>query len=290
MSLVAWELKLVHHVSLALLIHLNMKGVCVWQSKGQGQVKDKQRTSRGQAEEGCQRCNSSGAFQMLCKGCEFILLKSKTISLNTKQPQCQQDIFVYRAWEHTNTHTHINICSKTACSKGQNQQFTSCEKCIRHFQRGNTYATLYCIYTLVYIPAHDINLRTLKVTTPVHPAVPLFFAVLLCHSTLSGLLTIMLLPEQFPNVYSETTPLMQGLPPSTVGSGGRSGLPFYPVWPSANRVLFQMVCLMHTVDVRGWMFCTCPAPTYSNIEAHTRKMRLIFFVQIVLKFPRSHFE
>lgn len=53
-----------------------------------------------------------------------------------------------------------------------------------------------------------------------------------------------LLPEQFPNCDSETTLLMWGLPPS--GPFLRGGIPppfpfFYPVWPSAGRVLFQMV-------------------------------------------------
>lgn len=57
--------------------------------------------SEGHTEEGCQRQKSSGAFQMLYRGCEFILLKSKTIFLNTKQPQCQQVTFVSRVWERT---------------------------------------------------------------------------------------------------------------------------------------------------------------------------------------------
>lgn len=57
--------------------------------------------SEGQTEEGCQRQKSSGAFQMLYRGCEFILLKSKTIFLNTKQPQCQQVTFVSRVGERT---------------------------------------------------------------------------------------------------------------------------------------------------------------------------------------------
>lgn len=93
---------LIHYVFSSLLIHLYMKGVDL---NPNPLTEFKLRTSRRQAEEGCQRCSSSGAFQMFCKGCELILLKSETIFPDTKQPQCQQDTFVYQAWEHTDTHT-----------------------------------------------------------------------------------------------------------------------------------------------------------------------------------------
>lgn len=136
--------------------------------------------SEGQTQEGCQRQKSSGAFQMLYRGCEFILLKSKTIFLNTKQPQCQQVTFVSRVWERTlgEAYTHKQCHSV----------------CLVHESLSATRHTVYATLTFF--------LRFFFFTS--------FAAV---HS-LCGLPTIFLLPEQFPNCSA----LLQGSPLSAVGS------------------------------------------------------------------------
>lgn len=71
---------------------------------------------------------------------------------------------------------------------------------MRHFQQDSIYATLSIYLIMYFFFVHDI--------TPVHPAAPLYSAVVLCQSTLSRLLTITLLPKQFPNLLFETTLLM----------------------------------------------------------------------------------
>ena len=78
-----------------------MKGVCVWRGF-------EWRASRGQAEEGCQRSSSSGAFQMLCKGCESILLKVRdNLSLRLNSPSVNKmPLSITRT--QTQTHTHVD--------------------------------------------------------------------------------------------------------------------------------------------------------------------------------------
>lgn len=69
----------------------------------------KLRTGRGQAEEGCQRGSSSAAFQMFCKGCEIILLKSKTI-LTQSNPSVNK-IPLSIGKKHTHTYADKQIIS-----------------------------------------------------------------------------------------------------------------------------------------------------------------------------------
>lgn len=128
---------------------------------------------------------------------------------------------------------------------------------------------------ILFPPLHTTRnvLTTLNTITAVHPAAPLFPNVFLCHSTLSRLLTIMFLPEQFPNLPSETTLLLMvragclrrvwAAEEDQDLSSPVEYLPFYPVWPSANRVLFQMVCLMHTVHVYG---CTVQLIPFQTLK------------------------
>lgn len=144
--------------------------------------------------------------------------------------------------------------------------------------------------TWVYFLVHDVTRCYMKcpdsrkdVTPPVRPAAPFCFpAVLLCQSTLSRLLTIMLLPEQFPNLLSETAPLMVKVclhrlwvaeedhdlcspveyPPSFLSClalGWRSIISDVRMGISASCTL-----LMFTLASPSY----CPAPTYYQISNH----------------------
>lgn len=73
--------------------------------------------------------------------------------------------------------------------------------------------------------------------------------------------------------------------------------PFYPVWPAANKVLFQMVCPMHTLHVYGCVFFTLSSfflfkscHSYKNpkkTKQNSQRAYRIRLISIVLKFPAA---
>lgn len=159
---------------IALLKHLNLKGVFVRLS-----------FSWGQAKEGCQRCSSSGAFQMLCKGCELIPLKSQTccLSHDTKQTRCQPDVKFYQAWEHLQVFqrtlyqdlNYSSICSisgaKMVVREGAPHPLHRnvldallvwlCKPCLQCIWKKNTYKVLFLVTTCTligfYVPMKNVK-------------------------------------------------------------------------------------------------------------------------------------
>ena len=144
-------------------------------------------------------------------------------------PQCQQDTFVYQAWEHRHTHTHKHMEKAARNDEGESAV------CI-------VYSTLWVIL-LIYLTQHYKKIPNLRTIT-LNSSLP-------CSSLpVNSQQASHYLPprQQFPDSLSETSLLMQASPLMTVGSGGRSGPllcrgipPFVSCRAHGWKILFQML-------------------------------------------------